>query len=117
MISHIDRRLQAWGRWVQLGRGMGSKGLSAQWGEPGGGGVHGALIPIQSIDSSRMHDWVMTLAKADQQLLVMHYCTPHAAIDQARRLRMSLRTMYSRLHELHAQYGAHEQDRRDRRPK
>lgn len=100
MISHIDQRLQAWGRWVQMGRGMGSKGLSAMWGEPGGGGVHGAVVPIKSIDSSRLHDWVMRQPAADRQVLAMHYCTPHTVSDQARRLSMSLRTLYSRLHSL-----------------
>ncbi len=105
MITWVDAKLIAWGVWLQLDRGQGSKGLSANWGEPGGGGHHGASVPIKNLDASRSHDWVRSLPYADQLVLVEHYCTPRSAVAQAAKLRMSLRTLYRRVHELHCQYA------------
>lgn len=109
MITWVDRKFVAWGTWVQMDRGQGSKGLTANWGEPGGGGHHAPSVPIRNLEASRTHDWVRTLPMADQLILVEHYCTPRSAVAQAAKLRMSLRTLYRRLHELHAQY-AHAQE-------
>jgi hypothetical protein len=106
MITWVDRKLVAWGMWVQLDRGQGSKGLSANWGEPGGGGHHKGSVPIKSLDTSRTHDWVRGLVLEDQWILVEHYCTPRTAVAQAAKLKMSLRTLYRRLHELHCAYAA-----------
>ena len=105
MITWVNQKLTAWGVWVQLDRGQGSKGMSANWGEPGGGGYHAGSVPIRNLEASRTHDWVRSLPMADQLILVEHYCTPRSAIAQAAKLRMSLRTLYRRLHELHCQYA------------
>lgn len=106
MITWVNQKLTAWGVWVQLDRGQGSKGMSANWGEPGGGGHHAGSVPIRNLEASRTHDWVRSLPMPDQLILVEHYCTPRSAIAQAAKLRMSLRTLYRRLHELHCQYAA-----------
>lgn len=106
MIHWVDARLRTWGEWLQTNHGNGSKGLSANWEAVGGGGPAGAVIPIRSVEMSRTHDWVRTLGQADQALLVQVYCTPGTMRENAASLRMSLRTMYARLHQVHVAYAA-----------
>jgi hypothetical protein len=105
MISWVELKLAQWGQWVQMNRGLGSKGLSASWGTVGGGGHATSFVPIKSLDCSRTDDWVRSLPKESQGMLLECYCTPHTAVENARVLKMSLRTLYSRLHELHREYA------------
>lgn len=106
MIQWVDGRLRAWGAWVQMGRGIGSKGLTANWESVGGGGQAGAMIPVQDLEASRTDDWVRTRNREEQGLLLQMYCTTTTARESAATLRMSLRTMYSRLHQVHVAYAS-----------
>jgi hypothetical protein len=106
MIHWVDARLRAWGQWVQMGRGMGSRGLSAKWDGVGGGGQAGAMIPVQDLEASRTDDWVRTRQQQEQALLLQVYCTPSTARESAAALRVSLRTMYSRLHLVQVAYAS-----------
>jgi hypothetical protein len=106
MIQWIDKKFLNWGEWLQNNRGIGSRGLSACWGSVGGGGHATSIVPVASIDCSRTHDWVMSLSPEQQRILVEVYCTPHTAVQNARVLQMSLRTLYARLHEIQSSYAA-----------
>lgn len=106
MIHWVDAILRRWGEWLQTGHGNGSKGLTANWDAVGGGGPAGAVIPIKDLVCSRVHDWVLTRSQEEQALLLEVYCTPSTARESAANLRMSLRTMYGRLHSLHVAYAS-----------
>jgi len=105
MIHWIDKRFTEWGAWLQSNRGLGSKGLSASWDTVGGGGAASPFVPVQSIECSRTHDWVLSLSPEHQCIMLELYCTPHTAVQNARVLKMSLRTMYARLHSLQLAYA------------
>jgi hypothetical protein len=92
MIAWVNTRFQAWGQWVQMDRGMGSKGMSASWGTVGGGNFKQAIIPVKDLECSRTHDWVRGLEKEKQLLLFEMYCTPRTSREHAAQLQMSLRT-------------------------
>ncbi len=111
MIVWVNARFQAWGQWVQMDRGMGSKGMSASWGTVGGSNFKQAIIPVKDLECSRTHDWVRSLEKEKQLLLFEMYCTPRTSREHAAQLKMSLRTLYGRLHELMVQYAARGRDR------
>jgi hypothetical protein len=104
MINWVDARFAQWGEWVQMDRGLGSKGLSAAWGQGGSGGAATSFVPIKNLDCSRLDDWVRSLTPEQQALLLECYCTPHTSIENARVLGMSLRTMYARLHKLQTDF-------------
>ena len=105
MISWVDHKFTAWGRWVQMGRGMGSKGLSAAWGTVGGGSkIAASFVPDISIECSRTDDWVRTLEPSEQVILAQVYCTPQTSREHAVALKLSLRTLYARLHSLQMAY-------------
>jgi hypothetical protein len=104
MINWVDDRFSRWGCWLQMGRGMGSAGLSASWGTVGRSNVRTAFIPIKSIEDSRTDDWVRALPVDDQKIMFEVYCTPHTAVDNARVLKMSTRTLYAKLHSLQVAY-------------
>lgn len=108
MITWVNATLIGWGSWVQTDRGMGSKGLSAKWGEPGGGSCAVAHVPRIHLEHSRTDAWVRALPRADLELLVEHYCTPRTSAQHALKLQMSLRTLYTRLHALHCRYAEHQ---------
>lgn len=104
MIYWVDQRLTQWGTWLLNNRGMGSKGLSAQLtGVPGGSSPQ-PMIPIASIECSRTHDWVMSLEKEKQQILIEVYVSQRTAKENAAELKISKRTLYSRLHLLQKEY-------------
>lgn len=113
MIHWVDARLKAWGEWLQTDRGTCGKGLTANWDGVGGGGQAGALVPVQSLEASRTHDWVRDRPRAEQELLLQVYCTPSTKQESAAVLRMSLRTMYARLHSLHVAYASRPTPRPD----
>ena len=105
MISWVDNKFTAWGRWVQLGRCMGSKGLSAAWGAVGSGTkTASSFVPAISIDCSRLNDWVLQLSQEEQVVMVQVYCTEKTSREHAQALNMSLRTLYARLHSLQVSY-------------
>lgn len=104
MIVWVDQRFSAWGRWKQMGHGLGSKGLSANWGAIGGGSSPGAFVPVKDIECSRTDDWVRTLERDQQAIMLQVYCTPHSSREHARLLKCSLRTLYARLHSLQVAY-------------
>jgi hypothetical protein len=104
MIFWVDLRFCQWGRWVQMGRGLGSKGLSAAWGTVGGGNAKTSFVPIKSLEDSRTDDWVRAQEPQAQAILLQVYCTPATSIENARVLKMSLRTLYARLHTLQVAY-------------
>lgn len=106
MIHWVDAKLRAWGEWLQTDRGTCGKGLTANWEGVGGGGAAGAMIPIKSVEASRTDDWVRARNQAEQALLVQVYCTPDTMRESAAALRMSLRTMYGRLHQVHVAYAS-----------
>jgi hypothetical protein len=106
VIHWCDAKLRQWGEWLQTGRGQGSRGLTANWEGVGGGGAAGAIIPIQSLDASLTHDWVQSRPEIEQVLLLQVYCTPHTMREHAAILKVSLRTMYSRLHQVHVAYAS-----------
>lgn len=106
MIHWVDAKLRAWGEWFQTGRGMGSAGLTANWDGVGGGGVAGPLIPVKSLEASRTHDWVIGLPRDEQVLLLQIYTTPSTMRESAATLKVSLRTMYSRLHQVHVKFAS-----------
>jgi hypothetical protein len=112
MISWVDQRFGAWGEWLQNNRGQGSKGLSAAWNSVGGGGIATSFIPIQSLECSRLHDWVAGLPEIDKRILAEVYCTQRTSVEHARELKMSTRTLYAKLHALQASYASHCDDRR-----
>lgn len=112
MIHWVDHTFNEWGCWVQMGRGMGSKGLSAAWGAVGACNVRTSFVPIKSITDSRTDDWVRSLSSQDQAILLEVYCTPHTSVQHARILKMSTRTLYTRLHTLQTSYARHLQDRK-----
>lgn len=105
MIHWVDQRLRAWGVWVQQDCGQGSAGLASSWGQPGGSSFRAAVVPVRNLACSRTDDWVKARGQEDQLLLLEHYCTPRTSVEQAARLKMSLRTLYRRLHELHTQFA------------
>lgn len=111
MIHWVDQHLSRWGQWVQLGRGRGSAGLSASWDSVGRGNVSQAIIPVKDIEMSRTHDWVASLAAGEQRLLFQVYCTPATARENAIKLNISLRTLYTRLHSVQAEYARGREDR------
>ncbi len=105
MIRWVDLHLSNWGKWVQLGRGRGSAGLSASWDSAGRSSFVEAVIPIKDIELSRTHDWVLSLPDQNQRMLYHVYCTPSTARDNAAKLSISLRTLYARLHTVQAEYA------------
>lgn len=107
MIVWVDQRFSAWGTWVQMGRGLGSKGLSASWDGVGGGSARTTFVPIKDLECSRTDDWVRSLEKDQQMMLLQVYCTPATTRDHARILKISLRTLYARLHSIQAVYARH----------
>ena len=107
MIVWVDQRFSAWGTWVQMGHGLGSKGLSASWDGVGGGSARTAFVPVKDIECSRCDDWVRTLEKDQQMMLLQVYCTPSTSREHARILKVSLRTLYARLHSVQAAYARH----------
>lgn len=111
MIFWVDQHLSKWGQWVQLGHGRGSSGMSASWDSVGRSNVSQAIIPIKDIELSRTHDWVISLAELDQRLLYQVYCTPDSARENARKLSISLRTLYARLHLVQAEYARGREER------
>lgn len=111
MIHWVDVKFERWGSWVQMGHGLGSRGLTASWGAVGRCNVREAFIPIKSIEDSRLDDWVKSLSPEDQTILFEVYCTSHTSMQHARILKMSTRTLYARLHSLQASYT-----RRNERP-
>ncbi len=111
MIHWVDQHLQKWGQWVQLGRGRGSAGMSASWDSVGRSNVSQAIIPIKDIELSRTHDWVLRLNDSQQHLLYHVYCTPSSSRQAALTLSISLRTMYTRLHALQAEYARGREER------
>jgi hypothetical protein len=113
MIHWVDMAFVRWGKWVQLGRGRGSAGMAVRWDGVGGGGVAGAIIPIREIDTSRTHDWVLSLPENDQHLLYNVYCTPQTARENAIKLKKSLRTLYAHLHRLQASYARALEERKN----
>lgn len=104
MINWVDMRFSSWGRWLQMGHGMGSAGLTASWGTVGRSNVRTSFVPVKSIEDSRTDDWVRALPTSDQSILLEVYCTPHTAVDHARILKMSTRTLYAKLHSLQVAY-------------
>lgn len=111
MIHWVDHRFGAWGRWVQLGRGLGSKGLTVDWQAVGRSTVRQAFVPVKDIECSRTDDWVRALADDERLMMYQVYCTPDTSREHARKLSMSLRTLYARLHALQARYSRRDQDR------
>ena len=105
MIVWVDQRFTAWGCWVQMGHGMGSRGLSAAWGAVGRSNVRTAFVPMKSIEDSRTDDWVKSLDREDQAILLQVYCTSKTSVEHARALKMSTRTLYSKLHSLQQRYA------------
>lgn len=112
MISWVDQCFGAWGEWLQNNRGQGSKGLTASWCSVGHSAAVTSYIPIQSLECSRLHDWVMALPEADKRILAEVYCTNRTSAEHARVLKMSTRTLYAKLHVLQASYANHCDDRR-----
>lgn len=110
MIHWVNQHLARWGRWVQLGHGKGSAGLSANWQSVGRSNVSQAIIPIKDIELSRTHDWVRSLPDHDQRLLFHIYCTPASVRENAVKLGISLRTLYARLHKVQTEYARGLQD-------
>ena len=104
MINWVDARFVNWGNWVQIGRGLGSRGLSPVWGSVGRSNVRQAFVPIKSVEDNRCDDWVRSLSPEDQAILLEVYCTPHTAIQHSLILKISTRTLYARLHKLQAAY-------------
>lgn len=104
MINWVDRRFCSWGRWLQMGRGLGSAGLSASWGAVGRSNVRTAFVPIKSLEDSRCDDWVRSLDVQEQAIMFEVYCTPNTAVEHSRILKMSTRTLYARLHSLQVAY-------------
>ncbi len=105
MIQWVDQHFRNWGRWVQLGHGLGSMGLSARWDSVGRSNISQAIIPVRDIQLSRTHDWVRSLVEAEQRLLLKVYCTPNTARESAAQLEISGRTLYARLHAVQARYA------------
>jgi hypothetical protein len=90
MIHWVDQHLIRWGQWVQLGQ---------------------AIVPIKDIELSRTHDWVRSLQDQDQRLLFYVYCTPATARENAVKIGISLRTLYTRLHSVQSEYARGREDR------
>ena len=104
MIIWVDGVFARWGVWLLTNRGRGSAGLTAAWDSVGRSNFRQAVIPIRELDSSRVHDWTGQLASNDKALMLEMYCTEGTTIDHARRLSLSTRTLYTRLHDLQAKY-------------
>ena len=104
MIHWVDGCFKRWGVWVQMGRGLGSAGLSAAWGSVGRSSVRTSFVPIRSLEDSRTDDWVKTLPFDDQALMLQLYCTSQTSVQHARVLKMSTRTIYARLHSIQVAY-------------
>ncbi len=112
MIHWVDQHLIRWGQWVQLGHGRGSAGMSANWDSVGRSSFAAAIIPIKDIELSRTHDWVLSLTDQSQRLLYHVYCTPSSARENSMLLKISLRTLYARLHIVQAEYARGLDDRK-----
>lgn len=112
MISWVNQCFDAWGEWIQNNRGQGSKGLSASWDSVSRASTVTSYIPIQSLECSRLHDWVSALPDSDKRILAEVYCTSRTSVDHARHLKMSTRTLYAKLHTLQSAYATHCDDRR-----
>ncbi len=105
MIAWVDAQLTQWGEWLQSGRGATCP--TAKWDTVGRSNVRTAVVPIKNadLDSSRTHDWVLSLPEAEQRLLLEVYCTPRTTRQNAVKLGISLRTMYARLHAVQVAYA------------
>jgi hypothetical protein len=104
MITWVAAKFERWGQWVQMDRGMGSKGLSASWGSVGGGAKSSSFVPITDLECSRLDDWVKSLTPKEQAVLLQVYCTSKTSREHARVLNMSLRTLYAHLHTIQVSY-------------
>lgn len=111
MITWVNVLFVRWGQWVQLGHGLGSKGLSPAWGAVGGRGLANH-VPTISIECSRVHDWVLTLGRPDQTTMLVCYASPGSSREHAIALGQSLRTMYLHQHTLQKAYAEHLEPRR-----
>lgn len=105
MITWVAAKFDRWGEWVQMDRGMGSKGLSASWGNVGGGSAKGSFVPIKNLECSRLDDWVKSLTPNEQAVLLQVYCTSKSSREHARVLQMSLRTLYAHLDKIQVSYA------------
>lgn len=107
MIFWVDSKFTRWGHWLVNNRGMGSKGLTAKLdGMPGAGGGGVCVVPMVSVECSRINDWVRTLPKDKQTLMLEVYASGRGGDANARELKMSKRTLYARLHSLQSEFMA-----------
>lgn len=101
--TQVDRALQVWAEWLQVGDGSGyptKSVLHPQWSPPSPGVLPSLKVGAPSV-ASVVHLAVRRLSLRLANTLVMHYVLRPPIAEQAERLGCQVNTLYARVEQAH----------------
>ena len=108
MIDYVNVQLSAWGKWSarNASKGMGYSPICPMFKQAQHGGAFGSSIPVgvdvSGIDHIRDTDEaVRRLDAASRALCVEFYVVNGSGVDIARRMGITRKALYERIHSMH----------------